>query len=54
MSKCAYHYVTLMVVMSLLFTWFDACYKHGYMTGYSHGHFMYLLVIERIMEARPN
>ncbi len=43
-----------MVVISLLFTWFNVCYKLGYITSYSHGYFMYLLVIEMIMDERPN
>lgn len=43
-----------MVVISLLFTWFNADYKHGYMTGYSHGYIMYLVVIERIIDAKSN
>lgn len=44
----------LMVVISLLFTWLNSSYKHGYMISYYYGHSMYLLVTERIMDARPN
>jgi len=51
---CTCYYVALIVVISLLFTWFNAAYKHGYVTSYSHVYFMYLLVTERIMGARPN
>ena len=43
-----------MAFISFLFTWFYASYKHGYMTGSSHGYFMYLFVIVKIMDARPN
>ena len=43
-----------MVVITLLFSWFNIGYKHGYMIGYCHGYFMYLLVTERIIDERPN
>jgi len=43
-----------MVVISSLLAWFNASYKHGYVIGSSHGYFLYLLVNERIMDARPN
>ena len=43
-----------MVDISLLFSWFNASYKHGYMTIYWHGYFMYSRVTERIMDVRPN
>ena len=43
-----------MVVISLLFSWFNVGYKHGYMTSYCHGYFMYLLVTEKKIGARPN
>lgn len=43
-----------MVDVSLLFSWFNVGYKHGYMTIYCHGYFTYLLVNERIMDERPN
>jgi len=43
-----------MVVVSFLFSFFNIDYKHGYMTGYCHGYFMYLIATERIMDARPN
>jgi len=46
--------VALTVVISLLFSWFDVGYKHGYLTSYCHGYFMYLIVTERIMDAIPN
>jgi len=48
------YYLALIFVISLLFTWFNASYKHGYMTGYFHGCFMHLLVTERVMNARPS
>lgn len=51
---CTCYYVALIVVISLLFTWFNVGYKHGYVIGYGHGYFMYLLVTKRIMDARPN
>ena len=49
----------------LLICGFNGCYviaifmvnvgsKHGYMTSYFHSYFMYLLVMERIMDMRPN
>jgi len=43
-----------MVVLSLIFIWFYDGYTHGYMTGSCHGYFMYLLVIFKWMDARPN
>jgi len=43
-----------MVVISFLFTWFNVGYKLGYMTSYSRGYFIYLLVTKRIMDAIPN
>ena len=43
-----------MVVISLLFIWFNVGYKHGYVTSSCHGYFMYLLVIVEWMDARPN
>ena len=43
-----------MHVISLIFSWLNAGYKHGYMTGSCHGYFMYLLVIVKLMDARPN
>jgi len=48
------YYVALIVVISLLFTWFNASFKHFYVTSSSHGYFMYLLVIKRMFDARPN
>ena len=51
---CTCYYVALTVFISLLFKWFNVGYKHVYMTSYSHGYFMYLLVTKRIMDARPN
>ena len=51
---CICYYVALMDVISLLFTWFNVGYKHGYMLGYCNGYFMHLLVTERIMDAIPN
>ena len=46
--------VIRMHVISFLFMWFNVGYKNGYMTGCSHGYFMYLLITEIIMDARPN
>jgi len=43
-----------MAVISMIFMWFYASYKHGYMTGSCHGYFMYLLVIVKWMDAGPN
>lgn len=51
---CTFLYVDLMVVISLIFIWFNDAYKHGYMTGSCHGYFMYLLVILKWIDARPN
>ena len=51
---CTCLYVDLMVVISLIFIWFNASYKHGYMTSSDHGYFMYLLVITKLMDERPN
>ena len=47
-------YVDLIVFISMIFTWFNVGYKHGYMTSSCHGYFMYLLVIVKMMDARPN
>ena len=51
---CTYLYVVLMVLISFSFSWFNVGYKHGHMTGYYHGYFMYLCVIFKMMDARPN
>ena len=47
-------YVDLMVVISLIITWFYVGYKNGYTTCSCHGYFVYLLVIVKWMDARPN
>jgi len=52
LSTC--YYLALIIVISILFTWFNAGYNLGYVTSYSHGYFMYLLVTEWIMDAKPN
>ena len=44
----------LMVFLSLLFTWFNVGYKHGYVIGFCHAYFMYLLVTIKWMDSRPN
>jgi len=51
---CTCYYVALMDFISFLYKWSNVGYKNGYVTGYSHGYFVYLLVIGRIMDARPN
>lgn len=43
-----------MAIISLLFTWSNVGYKLGYMTDYSHGYSMYLIVTKKIMDAIPN
>ena len=57
-SKLSYFwnclYVDLMVVMSLILTWFNASYKHGYTIGSCHGYFMYFHVINKWMDEIPN
>ena len=44
----------LMVVLYLLFTWFNSSYKHGYVIDLCHGYFMYLLVTINWIDAIPN
>ena len=51
---CTFLYVDFMVDISLIFIWFNAGYSHGYVIGSCHGYFMYLLVIVKWMDARPN
>ena len=43
-----------MVFISMIFIWFYAGCKYGCMTSSCHGYFMYLLVIFKRMDARPN
>lgn len=43
-----------MVFISMIFTWFNFGYKHGYVTDSCHGYLMYLLVIVKLMDEIPN
>ncbi len=43
-----------MAIMSMIFIWFYVGYKHGYMARSCHGYLMYLSVIVKWMDARPN
>ena len=43
-----------MAIISLIFIWFNVGNKHGYVVGSCHDYFMYLLVIVKWMDARPN
>ena len=47
-------HVHLMVFISMIFTWFNFGYKHGYVTDSCHGYLMYLLVIVKLMDEIPN